>query len=559
MNKASATQQPNASSFIPSVMLQRNCACGKHTVAGGECAECAKKKTGLQRKLAIGASNDPLEYEADRIAEQVMSTPLNSAINSTPLRIQRFSGQANEWAKTAPATVERVLADSGRPLEPTLQQDMEQRFGHDFSEVRVHTSGVAEQSTRDVNAHAYTAGNNIVFAAGRFAPHTNEGQRLLAHELTHVVQQSSNAGNVLQKQKIGDFEGGDFNTQILEDYLIKFKAGNIEDNMDSDDKARTIVKLWKNGKFGSLGPHEKILLIQEMQSGFTGNDDERAILTILKNSSLADLEIIFGPNGIDPKDLDSDFHGTEEDSLRDFYDRVFLGGRKAVFKGSRELKHTKEPEVRLENQKPTQTQQAEPPPIKLGTPNSAKSCDELCGEGKCERAPEEQCKPEEDAMIFKAWKDAAKNAAKAVDVLNETPTSSATIQSLKENFKWNGSIPTDLPKQVAKNLQDGLDKMTTNLCIRCVHGCPQGNPIQIYRALGQNCLNHNCFAVCPDEFKKDPNKPHAMLHELMHRVVTGGAKMDLYRGQPGYPGGSASVALTMPDTYVSVVDDLISK
>ncbi len=191
MNKTAAAQPAKITNSLLSVqgLLQRNCACGNHTVTGGECAECAKKKTGLQRKLAIGASNDPLEYEADRIAEQVMSTPLNSAINSTPLRIQRFSRQANEWTKTAPASVERVLADSGRPLEPTLQQDMEQRFGHDFSGVRVHTSGGAEQSARDVNAHAYTAGNNIVFAAGRFAPQTNEGQRLLAHELAHVLQQ----------------------------------------------------------------------------------------------------------------------------------------------------------------------------------------------------------------------------------------------------------------------------------------------------------------------------------------------------------------------------------
>ncbi|UUZ68711.1 DUF4157 domain-containing protein [Polaromonas sp. P2-4] len=71
---------------------------------------------------------------------------------------------------------------------------MEQRFGHDFSRVRVHTGGVAEQSTREVNANAYTVGHNVVFGAGQFSPGTNYGRRLLAHELTHVVQQSSSAG-----------------------------------------------------------------------------------------------------------------------------------------------------------------------------------------------------------------------------------------------------------------------------------------------------------------------------------------------------------------------------
>ena len=71
---------------------------------------------------------------------------------------------------------------------------MEQRFGQDFSQVRVHSDGAAEQSARDVNAHAYTAGHDIVFGESRFAPETRVGLRLLAHELTHVVQQSGTDG-----------------------------------------------------------------------------------------------------------------------------------------------------------------------------------------------------------------------------------------------------------------------------------------------------------------------------------------------------------------------------
>ena len=174
--------------------LQRKCACGNHTVAGGECAECAKNKSGLQRKLTIGASNDPLEREADRVADQVLAASAHSAVSGAPPRIQRFAGQATEEYDTAPASVDHVLASSGRPLEPALRQDMEQRFGHDFSRVRVHSGGAAEQSARDVNAHAYTVGHDIVFGAGRFAPGTHEGRRLIAHELTHVVQQSGSDG-----------------------------------------------------------------------------------------------------------------------------------------------------------------------------------------------------------------------------------------------------------------------------------------------------------------------------------------------------------------------------
>jgi len=196
MNKTTVAQQAKTGSFLPPVqgIFQRKCACGNHTVAGGECAECAKNKSGLQRKLTIGASNDPLELEADRVAGQVLAALVHPDVIGAPPRIQRYTGQATEGSDFAPANVDRVLASSGRPLEPVLRQDMEQRFGHDFSRVRVYSDPTAEQSARDVNANAYTVGHNIVFGAGWFSPGTHEGRRLLAHELTHVVQQSGADG-----------------------------------------------------------------------------------------------------------------------------------------------------------------------------------------------------------------------------------------------------------------------------------------------------------------------------------------------------------------------------
>jgi hypothetical protein len=173
------------------LLLQRKCACGAPTASlTGECAECKSKKR-LQTKLAIGASHDPLEQEADRVADQVLAAPKNQALSPAPPRIQRFTGQAAGQANAAPASVDRVLSSAGRPLEPALRQDMEQRFGHDFSQVRVHAGTAAGQSAREVNAHAYTAGHDIVFSAGRYQPATHDGRRLIAHELTHVVQQST--------------------------------------------------------------------------------------------------------------------------------------------------------------------------------------------------------------------------------------------------------------------------------------------------------------------------------------------------------------------------------
>ncbi len=178
----------------PSGLLQRQCTCGKHTAGGGECAECRKKKLGLQRKLMVGASNDPLEREADRVAEQVLAAPANTSVSGASPSLQRHAGQPSEQMGEVSDSVHRVLGSSGRPLDTSVRKDMESRFNHDFSLVRVHLGGVAEQSARDVYAHAYTAGHDIVFGAGGFSPGTHEGRRLLAHELTHVVQQSGAAG-----------------------------------------------------------------------------------------------------------------------------------------------------------------------------------------------------------------------------------------------------------------------------------------------------------------------------------------------------------------------------
>jgi hypothetical protein len=184
-------------------LLQRNCACGNHTMAGGECAQCSKsKRRGLQAKLKVNEPGDSYEQEADRIADQVMATPSHARASGAAPRIQRVSGSSSGSMETAPTSVDQVLSDSGRPLDPPLRRDMEQRFDYDFSRVRVHTGTAAEQSARDLDAHAYTAGHDIVFGAGRFEPGTYDGRRLIAHELAHVVQQSA-TGEDNARQRTG--------------------------------------------------------------------------------------------------------------------------------------------------------------------------------------------------------------------------------------------------------------------------------------------------------------------------------------------------------------------
>lgn len=82
-----------------------------------------------------------------------------------------------------------VLSGSGQALDEPVRQDMEARMGHDFSDVRVHTGDTADKSAKSVSAHAYTVGSNIVFQRGTYDPASSSGKTLLAHELTHVVQQ----------------------------------------------------------------------------------------------------------------------------------------------------------------------------------------------------------------------------------------------------------------------------------------------------------------------------------------------------------------------------------
>lgn len=192
-------QAKNAPSLhVHDLLLQRKCVCGKHTPGGGECTECAKNRGRLQHKLRIGANDDPLEAEADHVADEVMSMPAHFIADSSPPRIHRRTTGADSEQSQAPDSVERILASPGRSLDPTLRADMEQRFGHDFSTVRTHSDSTAQRSASEVNATAYTVGRNIVFADGQYAPQTHQGRKLIAHELTHVVQQGS--GALLQRQ-----------------------------------------------------------------------------------------------------------------------------------------------------------------------------------------------------------------------------------------------------------------------------------------------------------------------------------------------------------------------
>lgn len=154
----------------------------------------------VQPKIVVGKVDDPLEHEADRIADQVARGVAPSAVSGSLPHIQRASAmKGGDDLRPAPASADSVLAATGRPLDAPEQKYFGQLFGRDFSHVRVHTGPAAARSAHDLSARAYTTGNAIVFGEGQFSPQTATGRRLLAHELTHTIQQQ---GGGLQRQLI---------------------------------------------------------------------------------------------------------------------------------------------------------------------------------------------------------------------------------------------------------------------------------------------------------------------------------------------------------------------
>src|SRR5262245_59509986 len=180
-----------------------------------------KASTKNRRNLTISTPGDTHEQEADRISDQVMRISdsqlhhADSQLHRVDTRLQRACHcgaqcpkcQANQpdtehegmnvrrsatgeiGPATPPPIVHEALSTPGHPLDALTRDFMEPRFGRDLSHVRIHTDRKAAESSRAVNASAYTVGNDVVIGAGAYSPRTLAGQRLLAHELVHTLQQ----------------------------------------------------------------------------------------------------------------------------------------------------------------------------------------------------------------------------------------------------------------------------------------------------------------------------------------------------------------------------------
>jgi Domain of unknown function (DUF4157) len=237
----------------------------------------------IQKKMSVGASNDSYEVEADIVADKVMKmqdtekpnfshsgsliqkkcthcheeeerirkkpliAPTKQNVSQTGALIQKKCAHCEEELRRKPLAVsitpliQRVSSNSGTEsvasdgvtsqinssrgggskMDYGTQHFMESRFGTDFSGVRIHTGSQAVQMSRELNAQAFTVGNDVYFNDGKYSPNTNSGKHLLAHELTHTVQQTGGIGRKIQKFDspehiaVGDAGGQSFSGNIL--------------------------------------------------------------------------------------------------------------------------------------------------------------------------------------------------------------------------------------------------------------------------------------------------------------------------------------------------------
>jgi len=330
-----ATARAVVASPTPQRVVQC-CGCGGKT--SGECESCRKKKE-VQRK----------------------------GVNSR--------GVAVSGAFAASAQ----LARGGAPLPAHLRESFAPLYGTDFGDVRIHDDPGSHAAAQEVSARAFTFGQHIHFGCGEFRPDDYDGRGLIAHELAHTIQQRgavddpavpvhigdpdsaqerdadraaervahSESANVLagghvarapgppggplqqlvQRVSIGQFFArlfgeGTFSDKELLDYLQYLdNHAAIEGDYDSDNKARAIIRRWRAGDrlFNPTLTQKKLMLL-EMIDGPTLDDDEHAILELLRGSTESEVLALLGTAGGEEA-LKDEFHGSESDELDAFLDQ----------------------------------------------------------------------------------------------------------------------------------------------------------------------------------------------------------------------------------------------
>jgi len=183
--------------------------------SGTAASGTAKSSVFFQPKLTVNQPDDLYEREADVMADRVMrmAVPAGGEPRGTESKPEeRYVQREVESRGAVPqadSRFERYVAGLGGRGNPLLTEErrfFESRFNRDFSDVRIHTDNAAAQSAHSIHAQAYTSGTNVVFGAGQYQPNTEKGRHLMAHELTHVMQQQGHIARQAAPEEPMDFE-----------------------------------------------------------------------------------------------------------------------------------------------------------------------------------------------------------------------------------------------------------------------------------------------------------------------------------------------------------------
>lgn len=331
---------------------------GSESAGQAEAVRQVLRGSGAQAKLTVGRPDDAYEKEADKMAEKVTSMP-DAALQRvsdkqdeeqlqakplagqiTPLlqrkddapeeeqeepvqskRIQRQAGDEEEQTVQAKAAIERpqpvssgtesginCMRSGGRPLDAPTRRYFEPRFGRGFGDVRVHTDGRAAETARSLNARAFTLGNDVVFGAGEYAPHSMKGRRLLAHELTHTVQQKGRAGGAVQAAADPRHDltsrlfSGDATLQAVYDNHRTLKCGSSGEAVKKVQRALIrLGHLAANEDDGKFGDKTEAAVRSYQQAHAALSDDG---VVGMNSLGMMDGELFSGSTGKNKADVD---------------------------------------------------------------------------------------------------------------------------------------------------------------------------------------------------------------------------------------------------------------
>ena len=314
----------------------------------------------LARPAKVAPRSDPLEREADRLAGHAADLATASASGAATSGAMSGaagaadgaaggSGVSGSGVSGSGVSGSRRAGGHGRPVPDAVRRWAEPALGDRFDDVRFHDGPGAWRANQRLGSLAFTHGTDVYFGSGALHPATSTGRWLIAHELAHVGQQRRSPDAVVHRASLIDWIGGlfageDFTAEELQAYLrVLRESGTIQDNTDSDNKARALVRAWSAGDDAYiLTPSLVVLLIQEMLSGATLGEDEAGILTLLDHLDDVTLAFAFG-NGVDVDRLLRKIDGDNHDRLVAFLDRRFAGGVTAVRAGTLTVQGTPTP------------------------------------------------------------------------------------------------------------------------------------------------------------------------------------------------------------------------